>query len=79
MFRLAGIGGAVYVDADWTDFENGTLRFPYNTLSEGVAAVPPSGKLWMEGGKYIGIDNVPIKIEKAMTIRSYDGTAMIGE
>jgi photosystem II stability/assembly factor-like uncharacterized protein len=75
IFRLAG---AVYVDASWTGNEDGTVQFPYNTVSEGVSAVPIRDQLWMKAGTYTGTDNVPITISKAMTIRSYGGTAILG-
>ncbi len=76
MFRLKG---AIYVDASWTGCENGTVQCPYNTISEGVAAVPAGGELFIRVGTYTGPGNVPITINKVMTIRSYEGTAVIGQ
>jgi photosystem II stability/assembly factor-like uncharacterized protein len=76
MFRLTG---AIYVDASWTGYEDGTVQFPYNTVSEGVSAVRIGGQLWLKAGTYIGTGNVPITISKAMAIRSYEGTAVIGQ
>lgn len=75
MFRLTG---AIYVDVSWTGYEDGTVQFPYNTVSEGVSAVRIGGQLWIKGGTYTGTGNVPITISKAMTIRSYEGTAILG-
>ena len=63
----------IYVDASWTGAENGNLQTPYNTLSEGVSAVPSAGCLWLKSGSYL-----PMTVSKAMTITSYEGTATIG-
>jgi subtilisin family serine protease len=70
---------SIYVDAGWTGPENGNIENPYNTLSEGVSAVPVGGFLWIKAGTYTGPDNVPITFDKAMTVRSYEGTATIGQ
>jgi hypothetical protein len=68
----------IYVDDAWTGTESGALQEPYNTVSEGVAAVPSQGQLWIKAGSYTGVQNVPITITKAMTVKSYEGTATIG-
>ncbi len=66
------------MDAGWTGYENGTINYPFNTLSEGVSAVPSWGEVLMKGGSYTGAGNAPITIDKPMTISNYDGLAVIG-
>jgi hypothetical protein len=67
-----------YVDGSWISPEEGTIQNPYNTINEGVSAVVAGARLSIKGGNYNGSGNVPITISKAMTIRSYDGTAILG-
>lgn len=67
----------MYVSSTWTGSEDGELLTPFNTLSEGEAAVPAGGHLWLKAGTYTGGGHVPIIIDKPMTIRSYEGTATI--
>jgi hypothetical protein len=69
----------VYVYRGWTGTENGNLQNPYNSLSEGNSAVPADGHLWIKGGRYNGVGDVPVTINKPVTIRSYEGTAIIGD
>ena len=69
----------IYVDGSWAGSENGNIQNPYNTLSEGESAVPGGGHLWIRTGTYTGADNVPITFDGAMTIKSYEGTAVIGD
>lgn len=66
-----------YVDKSWAGAENGTYENPYDTLSEGVSAVASGGNLFIKGGTYTGTGNVPITIDKPMTIRNYIGTATV--
>ncbi|MHC4867068.1 MAG: hypothetical protein ACYTEX_23565, partial [Planctomycetota bacterium] len=68
-----------YVDGSWSGTENGTIQNPFNTISEGVSAVTAGARLSVKGGSYTGAGNVPITITKAMTIRSYQGVATIGQ
>ena len=65
----------IYVDPNWAGNENGHLIAPYNTFSEGLSAVPTDGHLWIKAGTYSG---APITLDKAMTVRSYEGMAIIG-
>ena len=67
----------MYVDGNWGGSENGNLQTPYDTVSDGYAATPAGGKLWIKAGTYTGTGNVPITFNKAMTVRSYCGTAII--
>jgi hypothetical protein len=69
----------IYVDGGWTGSENGTIRNPYNTLSEGSSSFPKGGHLWIKAGTYSGVGNAPIIFSKATIIRSYEGTAVIGQ
>ena len=71
----------IYVDAGWTGYENGTHDYPYNSLSEGVSSVCAGSHfhLWIKVGTYTGTGNVPITIDKWVTISSYEGTVTIGQ
>jgi hypothetical protein len=68
----------VFVDANWSGFENGTHQLPYNTVSEGHAAVPAYGRLRIKGGSYTGTGNVPVTLSTPMTVTTYEGTVTIG-
>jgi hypothetical protein len=68
-----------YVDSAWTGFEFGLIQLPYNTLVEGRDAVPTNGHLWIKSGNYVGTGNSPITFDRAMTINSYGGSAIIGQ
>jgi hypothetical protein len=68
----------VFVDCDALLFENGTHQHPYNTVSEGNAAVPAGGRLCIKGGSYTGAGNVPVTFSTPMRVTSYKGTARIG-
>jgi hypothetical protein len=70
-------GDYVYVDAAWAGSESGTIANPYNALAEGNSAVPSGGHLMVKAGTYTGTGNVPIVFTKAMTIQSYQGTAIV--
>ena len=74
----------IYVDLVWSvTGSTGLLSHPFKYLSPGVAAVPAGGHLWIKEARYSGADNVPITINKPMTIRSYGGSSggrtIIGE
>lgn len=66
----------IYVNANWTGTENGNIQTPFNTFAEGESAVPTRGHLWLKAGTY---SVAPITINKAMTIRSYEGTATLSK
>ena len=68
----------VFVDGGWTGPENGNHHFPYDTVSEGGAAVPAGGQLRIKGGHYTGAGNVPVTLSTPMTVTPYEGTATIG-
>ena len=68
----------IFVNGDWNGSENGTHQNPYNTVSEGNAAVPAGGRLCIKGGSYTGPGNVPVTFSTPMTVVSYEGTATIG-
>jgi hypothetical protein len=70
----------VYCHATWVDFaysgsENGTFQKPYNTVAEGVSAVPAGGALIIKAGS----SSETPTISKGMTIRSYGGAVSIGQ
>jgi len=67
----------MYVDKDSGSPEYGTLQYPYNTLDPANSAIPSGGELWIAGGTYSGSGNVPFKVNKAMTIKAYDGEVTI--
>lgn len=67
----------VYVDRGMPALatENGTVFRPYNTVAEGIAAVPTSGRLSIVEGSY----NESITITKAVTLVAPVGTVTIGQ
>jgi hypothetical protein len=64
----------VYVDANYSGVSNGTMPGPFPSLNQGIAVVPENGHLWVKTASY----PAPVAFDKAMTIRSYEGTAVIG-
>jgi hypothetical protein len=66
--------GAVWVDFAYTGSELGSFTEPYNTLAEGVSAVPSGGHLRVKAGVTSGAAT----ITKAMTIHAYGGAVTIG-
>ncbi len=62
----------IFVDAAWAGSENGNIQNPYNTLSEGVSAVPSGGRLCLKAGTY-----AEMTITKRMLITSYQGSAYV--
>ena len=68
----------IFVNGDWNGAENGNHQNPYNTVSEGNAAVPTGGRLCIKAGSYTGSGNVPVSFSTPMTVVSYEGTATIG-
>lgn len=69
----------VYVDGSWTGPEYGTPENPYSNLSEANHLIPHGGHLRIKAGTYTGTDNVPIVFGKPMSIKSYEGTVIIGD
>lgn len=69
----------IYVDGVFRMFPTGSLGNAFYTISDGVSAVPSGGQLWIKAGTYTGAGNVPVTFDKAMTIRTYEGTAVIGD
>lgn len=73
----------VYVDGNDKNGEAGSPKFPFETIEQGVAAVPAGGHLWLRGWAaphtYTGSGNAPITISKPMTLHAYyQGSATIG-
>lgn len=54
----------VYVDSSYASFEHGTVNRPYNTLSEGVAAVSVGGTVHLPAGDYgeVAVISKPLHI-----------------
>lgn len=63
----------IYVSTNGSPMGFGTLRNPYLFLSQGYAAVPEDGHLWLNAGSYSGVTT----FDKAMTLHSYEGTVVI--
>ncbi len=69
----------IYVDGSYLGSENGNIQNPYTTIIEGKNSVLVGGHLWIKAGTYAGSKNAPITLDKAMTVRSYGGTVIIGQ
>lgn len=72
---LSAFSYPIYVDDSNTGTENGSLHLPYNTLTEGVNAVPSGGTVVIFAGTYD--EATPMTITKAMTLIGKDGTATV--
>ena len=64
----------------WVDFayggpENGSFARPFNTLPEGVSAVPVSANLIFKSGA----SNWTGTVTKPMTMRAFGGLVTIGQ
>ncbi|MGD8397020.1 MAG: hypothetical protein PVF43_16240, partial [Candidatus Eiseniibacteriota bacterium] len=64
----------IYVDAAFGGFELGTLAQPFTRVIKGVFAVERTQNVHIEAGTY----NESMVIDKAMTLRSQNGSAVIG-
>lgn len=75
IFPVFPASNVVYVDLDHPVVtENGTIYRPYDTLSEGVTAVPSGGTVSIAAGTY----SASATINKVMTILAPVGTVTIG-
>ncbi|NUM76188.1 hypothetical protein HUU40_17625 [candidate division KSB1 bacterium] len=63
-----------YVDLNADGFEDGSSANPFNTLNEGINAVPENGALRLLPNNYRG----PITLEKRMTVHSSGAVATLG-
>lgn len=63
-----------YVDLNADGFEDGSSSHPFNTLSEGINAVPENGALRLLPNNYRGA----ILLNKKMTVHSSGGVANLG-
>lgn len=68
-------GDGAWVWFSWTGPENGSWRSPWNTLAEGVLAVPPNGTLWLHPGTTPALTT----ILTPMTLIAPYGPATIGQ
>jgi len=70
---------SVWVDFNYSGTELGTESQPYNTLAEAINAVAEGGEITIKAGitseTFTGIN----KIDKKVTIKSVNGTAIIGQ
>ncbi len=69
---VASLG--VWVDFSYIGTETGSASQPFNTLAEGVAAAPIGGTVIMRSGS----TSVTPTITKAVTLRTANGTVIIG-
>ena len=67
-------GRRVWVDLAHTGTEDGSFENPFNTVPEGVAAVPTAGSLIFKGGTTDWTGT----ITKSMTLRALGGSTWIG-
>ena len=67
----------VFVNRAHTGFEDGSAFDPYNTVQEGVAAVNPTGIVWISAGNY----NERVVIDRPMTllVTGNSGVVRIGQ
>ncbi len=65
---------AIYVDANASGFEDGSITHPFNTITEGVNAVPNEGVIRILPGTY----PETVTINRAMELRSTGGVVTIG-
>ncbi len=63
----------VFVDRVNLGFEDGSWFNPYNTVQEGVAAVNPSGIVWINAGNY----NERVVISRPMTLMVTGNTGVV--
>lgn len=63
-----------WVDFAYVGVEVGTFAQPFNTMAEGVQAVPNGGTLSIKAGA----SSTPITITKPMSIQAYGGLVTIG-
>ncbi len=71
-----GVSGQVYVDFGYTGSEAGTETNPFNTLAEGLAAVPADGTLTILNG---GFSPEVLDINQSVNIEVMGGEATIGD
>lgn len=66
--------GAVWVDNLTSGTESGTSCSPFNTVAEGVAAVPSGDRVLIRSGTYAP----PPVINRALTLQAVGGTVVVG-
>jgi len=72
---LSTCTGLVYVNGAHVGIENGSLAFPYNTISEGVEWVELGGTVRIFSGSYPGTRT----ITKFLNLEAYNGVVDIGD
>lgn len=64
-----------WVDFSYTGLETGHFQTPFNTLAEGVQALPPEGKLFIKSGT----TSEAITITKQIEVFTPSGPVIVGE
>ena len=76
MRLLYGEGEVVFVDHTYTaEDQAGTLARPYQHFTDGAAAVPSGGTVWIRGGSHSATGTY----SRVMKLRAYSGTVSLGE
>jgi hypothetical protein len=77
IYRNDAVEWNAYVNGSYAGIEKGTVSQPFNTVTEGVFAVRAGTaySIYIEAGNYAQ----PMVIDKAMTLRSRNGIARIGQ
>ncbi|HUD46796.1 MAG TPA: S53 family peptidase [Candidatus Baltobacteraceae bacterium] len=73
---LVGLTSPVYVDFNYSGFQNGTYLDPYNTVAQGVSAVMSGGNIIIDTA---GSSSETLTISKRLTISASGGPATIGK
>ncbi len=68
------VASIAWVDFSHFGFEFGTFTSPYNTLTEGVNAIPDGGTVAVKSGSSSGART----LTKSMLLRAYDGNVILG-
>jgi hypothetical protein len=66
----------VWVDFNYSGMNDGTYYFPFETLHQAKNAVANGGNVWIRSA---GSSAETLAIAKSMTIKSFGGTATIGQ
>ncbi len=67
-----------WVDFSYTGLQNGSFNRPYDTFNEGVTNVQRGRILWIKSGQSHEPATFPVILTNPMTIKSWNGGAVIG-
>ncbi len=73
---LCAQSGNVWVDQNYSGFENGAFTTPYNTLMEGVDAVTNGGSIYIKSSSSSATPL--IDVNKTFMIRTWNGSSSVG-